>query len=234
MSIFEEEFGKDKNAWENLTHQINNIKQSDSQEIHLKLQKVLAKCFEKKINHDLEEGINTEILKRELMMFKKNSLWNEEKNIRNQMEHVQILKSIKEKIKEKDSKNLELQPGTGLSQEQIERKQKDEEATERIEKQIEAFKEATSDETNKKISIQSSKKDILDSQITKTETKDETKEMLERQEKSKLILKDRLKTITAEEKIRLNELNQRYQTTVVTQNQQHNGQNHNNQTGMGR
>ena len=52
--------------------------------------------------------------------------------------------------------------------------------------------------------------------------------MLERQEKSKLILKDRLKTITAEEKIRLNELNQRYQTTVKINNQQQNAHRYSN------
>ncbi len=65
----------------------------------------------------------------------------------------------------------------GISQEQIERQQKDEEARKTTKLQVEEFKKATSEEGGKKMSGQSLKNDISRSKITTSETQQQTKAM---------------------------------------------------------
>ena len=110
--IFQEAFQNDKSAWENFMEQINVIKSKsfeDGKDDHLMLQEVLAKCFERKIENTLEKD-DIDKLKRQFRCFKDNCIWSDDKKVRNNLKHFQILKSIKEKIetkeKSKDEQNV--------------------------------------------------------------------------------------------------------------------------------
>ncbi len=212
--IFEEIYGKDSDAWNILVQQINDIKKTNSQEMHLKLQSVLARCLEKKTEHDMQEGISTEELKKNFMIFKNNSLWNDEKDKRDKMEHIQILKAIREKIKGRDSHSLEFQQEIGKSQAQVEREQKDNEAEQRTEQQTKEFKESTSDKANQTFSKKSIRTSYVESVIDRNEIQSGQQilkdEIDERREMKKLqfIGKNR----TPEQERRLQELEHIYQT----------------------
>ncbi len=54
--LFQETFGNEKTAWENLMGQINKIKETNAQEDHLVLETLLAKCLNKKLENTLQTG----------------------------------------------------------------------------------------------------------------------------------------------------------------------------------
>lgn len=224
--IFSEIYGKDCNAWDCMVKQINDIKKTNSQEMHLELQAILAKCFEKKVEHDLQVGIPTEELKTDLMIFKNNSLWNDEKDKRDKMEHIQILKSIREKIKWRDSHSLEMQEEIGKSQAQVEKEQTDKEAEDRTQMQQSKNKILTQTYKNTK----TRQGEINDSFETVQQTKSEQER---KKDISRLMLKVKTGAILTPEEKRLWEEHERYNNQILVEQSQ-NGQNPKNGQGMGR
>lgn len=120
--IFQEQFGNEKDAWFNLVNQINKIKKSNSQDDHLILQNVLARCFDKKIEHDMQSGQITPgdvaKMKADLLTFKNSMLWHKDKSVRAGFEHVQILDSIRKKVEQLEQ-NISVQPENKLPDENI-------------------------------------------------------------------------------------------------------------------
>lgn len=98
-----------------------------------------------------------------------------------------ILQSIPN-IDLKDNRGLALEETIGKSQAQVEKEQKDKEANERTEQQVKKFKEETSNEANSKLSGQSLKKEILNSNITNDEINKEQQEFAERNEMRRLMV----------------------------------------------
>ena len=227
--IFEEIYGKDSDAWNTLVQQINEIKKTNSQEMHLKLQYVLARCLEKKIEHDMQKGIPTEELKKNYMIFKNYALWNDKKDKRDKMEHIQILKSIREKVKNRDSLLIEFQQEIGKSQAQVEREQKDKEAEQRTEQQTKEFKEATSDKANKTSGMKRFRDEYVDDLIDGNEVQDGEQILKEvRKEKNEMKrLKFLGKNRTPEQERRFQELQRIYQKSEhkVGQQSKDNGMN---------
>ena len=146
--IFKEKYNNDKTAWENLIGNITDIKKQtefyenklkplqqvesySKEEIekikslklrsieksNLDLQEVLALCFEKKIENSMESAKKEELMEA-IEKFKDNSIWSENRDVRNSLKHVQILKSIREKVIDSD-KGKDGQ-GVGMSQTQVE------------------------------------------------------------------------------------------------------------------
>ena len=133
-------------------------------------------------------------------------------------------------IKKKDPRGQALEQTIGKSQAQIEREQKDKDARQRFEQQSKKFKEETSDKANKRIGAAMFEKSITDSRVRKPETQKAVLTMEERKERSKLIGKQKFKTITQEELERLAELNQRQ----ALYDEQQESNNRHNGMGMGR
>jgi len=98
--IFQKDFGNHKSAWANVVEQINQIKATNRQENHLKLQTTLAKCLEKRIDKTIDEK-DAKALAKDVMSFRENCIWSKDKNVRDNLEHCQILGSLKERIEEK-------------------------------------------------------------------------------------------------------------------------------------
>ena len=101
-TIFQEAFGNDKSAWENVINQIESIKASDSLEGHLKLDTVLAKCLKLKVESTIQKG-NTSPktlskMNEIINSFYNNTISSQDKSIRKSMEHIQILDSIQERV----------------------------------------------------------------------------------------------------------------------------------------
>ena len=113
--IFKETFGNEKTAWTNLMEQINKIKNTNAQEDHLMLQTILAKCLDKKIDHTIQSGkITPESLpkiKSAVMTFKNSMIWSKDKSVRDGLEHVQIMKSIRGRVEQLEQ-GLSLQSKT--------------------------------------------------------------------------------------------------------------------------
>lgn len=210
--IFKEVYGKDSDAWDCLVKQINEIKKTNSQEMHLELQAVLAKCFEKKIEHDIQTRIPTEELKKDFMIFKNNSLWNDEKDKRDKMEHFQILKSIREKINGRDSHSLEMQQEIGKSQAQAEREQKDKEAENRTQMQSK----------NKMLAQTYQNTQTRQGELNSSfETVQQTKREQEQQNENNLDSKRAMFSLSPEQR-RLNEQHQRYTNQMQVEQSQNN------------
>lgn len=98
--IFSKAFGNNKSAWINLMEQINKIKSTNTQENHLMLQTILAQCLERKIDiqsRKMSPG-DLDKIKSIIINFRNNMIWSDDKNIRDGLEHVQIIKSIREKV----------------------------------------------------------------------------------------------------------------------------------------
>lgn len=131
--------------------------------------------------------------------------------------------------KKKDSRGQVLEQTIGKSQAQVEREQKDKDARQRFEQQSKKFKEETSDRANRRIGAASFEKSITNSKVRKTETQKAVLTMEERKERSKLIAKEKFRTITKEEMERLAELNNRQ--AIYDQKE---GQQKNNEMGIGR
>lgn len=101
-TIFQEAFGNDKSAWENVINQIESIKASDSLEGHLKLDTVLAKCLKLKVESTIQKG-NTSPktlskMNEIINSFYNNTISSQDESIRKSMEHIQILDSIQERV----------------------------------------------------------------------------------------------------------------------------------------
>ena len=111
----------------------------------------------------------------------------------------------------------------GISQEQIERQQKDEEARKTTKLQVEEFKKATSEEVGKKMSGQSLKRDISQSKITTRETEQAMSDLQKRQKAKSLWNRSQREGLSQEEQ-RLVEENERQinQATVDYQHMQEN------------
>ena len=131
--------------------------------------------------------------------------------------------------KKKDPRSQGIEQTIGKSQAQIEIEQKDKDARQRFEQQSKKFKEETSDKANRRISATSFERSIADSKVRKPETQKAVLTMEERKERSKLIAKEKFRTITKEEMERLAELNNRQ--AIYDQQE---GQQKNNGMGMGR
>ena len=99
--VFSKNFNNNKDAFENLIIQIEKLKKTRSKEDHLMLQKVLTQCLEKKMEKQLGKK-DTGILKSELEKFSSFSMSNDNEQIRESMEHIRILNSLGEKIKEQE------------------------------------------------------------------------------------------------------------------------------------
>lgn len=100
--IFQEAFQNNDSAWDTLVEQINKIKQSNLEEDHLKLNFVLSKCFNKKVNKDLKsKDADTKQLIEEFKVFKSRVLNSNDKAIRDNLEHIQILREVRDKITER-------------------------------------------------------------------------------------------------------------------------------------
>ena len=99
----------------------------------------------------------------------------------------------------------------GKSQAQVEREEKDNEARKRIEKQASNMKG---------LAI---KRDLVNSIIYKSECQESIITIEEKRERLKLITKEKLKTITPEEKIRLEELNKKKENDLEKNNQEQKG-----------
>lgn len=139
-------------------------------------------------------------------------------------------KQFEEETRKKDSRGHIQEQTIGKSQAQIEREQKDKEARQRFEQQSKKFKEETSDKANRRIGAKMFEKSITDSRVRKPETQKAVLTMEERKERSRLIGKQKFKTITQEELERLAELNQRQ----AIYDEQQEGNNKHNGMGMGR
>ena len=98
----------------------------------------------------------------------------------------------------------------GKSQAQVERKEKDNETRKRIEKQASKMKGPAI------------KRDVFNSIVYESEYQESLITIEERRERSKLITKEKLKTITPEEKIRLEELNKKKKNDIEKNNQNKN------------
>lgn len=101
-TIFQEAFGNDKSAWENVINQIESIKASDSLEGHLKLDTILAKCLKLKVESTIQKG-NTSPktlskMNEIINSFYNNTISSQDESIRKSMEHIQILDSIQERV----------------------------------------------------------------------------------------------------------------------------------------
>ena len=101
-TIFQEAFGNDKSAWENVINQIESIKASDSLEGHLKLDTILAKCLGLKVESTIQKG-NTSPktlskMNEIINSFYNNTISSQDESIRKSMEHIQILDSIQERV----------------------------------------------------------------------------------------------------------------------------------------
>lgn len=95
--IFQKEFKNDMTAIENLIIQIKKIKDTDDVYERLKLEKVLAKCLEKKIT--LRAGkVKESTIKKDVEIFKKMMLTSDEPHIKCTLEHINILYSIQRNI----------------------------------------------------------------------------------------------------------------------------------------
>ena len=100
--FFNETPGTKQSAFENLVYQINKIKENNLEEDHLHLQEVLAKCFERKVQMDMQKGdLDIEQLKREYKSFKSAVITSDDKNVQNKLKHVQVLKGIHKQIKDR-------------------------------------------------------------------------------------------------------------------------------------
>jgi len=101
-TIFQEAFGNDKSAWENVINQIESIKASDSLEDRLKLDTVLAKCLELKVENAIKRG-NTSPktlskMNEIINLFYNNTISSQDESRRKSLEHIQILYSIQERV----------------------------------------------------------------------------------------------------------------------------------------
>lgn len=116
--IFKEAYGSDKDAIEILIECLTQIKQTGSEEAHLKLTETLTKCIEKKISMQMESRTaSTEQLLGDISVFENNTITNDDEIKRRNLEHVKLLSSLKrrvmnqEKTTEKDqAPNKELLP----------------------------------------------------------------------------------------------------------------------------
>ena len=111
---------------------IKSLKLRSIEKSNLDLQEVLALCFEKKIENSIESTKKEELMEA-IEKFKDNSIWSENRDVRNSLKHVQILKSIRDKVIDGD-KGKDGQ-GVGLSQTQV-RYFNDEEEKEDREKKV--------------------------------------------------------------------------------------------------
>ena len=100
--LFQETFGNEKTAWENLMGQINKIKETNAQEDHLVLETLLAKCLNKKLENTLQTGNITpktlEKINDAINTFYNNTISSQDESRRKSLEHIQILDSIQERV----------------------------------------------------------------------------------------------------------------------------------------
>lgn len=100
--IFEEEFQNEETAVKNMINQLYNIKQTNSFEDHIKLEKVLAKCLE--FNFDKSLGkVRESTLRKKIKEFKGLVITNESSPNQIYLEHMNILNSLYRKIINNDS-----------------------------------------------------------------------------------------------------------------------------------
>lgn len=141
-------------------------------------------------------------------------------------QQVDILRSKKSLIEEietpkKDTRGNIQEQLIGKSQAQVEREQKDKEAEQRTEQQIkdrEEFFASTVEETTKNVRTESINKQARDIKQIQNEREQGNLSNEEKKERSALIAKQKFKTITPEEQLRLNELQQKAQ--IYNNNQQ--------------
>lgn len=100
--LFQETFGNEKTAWENLMGQINKIKETNAQEDHLVLETLLVKCLNKKLENTLQTGNITpktlEKINDAINTFYNNTISSQDESRRKSLEHIQILDSIQERV----------------------------------------------------------------------------------------------------------------------------------------
>lgn len=91
--VFQREYGNKDTAWINLLRQIRIIKETNSCEEQLKLNKVLCSCLKIGI-----EQTNPVIAQEKLDKYRKLTLNSDSQDVRKQMEHINILNSIQRTI----------------------------------------------------------------------------------------------------------------------------------------
>lgn len=175
--IFQEAFQNSNSAWNTLVAQINKIKQSNLEEDHLKLNSVLVKCFNKKIEKDLEnKDIDTKQLVEEFKVFKSRVLNSDDKAIRDRLEHIQILREVRDKINER----INSSPSHQMKQEQTTMDSKQ--------------------EVNSKIQIGNIKQTILQGKVPDSEAQHQTRDTDEALKIRRLIFRQKTgATLTVEE-----------------------------------
>lgn len=133
--IFKEAYGNEKKAWDNLMEQINKIKSTNAKQDHLMLQTILAKCLDKKVEQTIQAGKltpeNLPQIQSAIMTFENNMISHKDKNVRDGLEHIQILESISEKVRQFDRSGPGLKQEMGMSQAQAEELKKEQEEKEK-------------------------------------------------------------------------------------------------------
>lgn len=105
--IFEEEFSDDKDPILHVMELMNSVSKENEQDF-LKLNKVLAKCFEKRIKHLISvDKVNIDAVKEQIDRFQFLSISNNDLDKNNSLEHNIILKNIRELIEKKYNANID-------------------------------------------------------------------------------------------------------------------------------
>lgn len=104
--IFQNEYQSDKDAIEIFITAITNIKKTNSEEEHLKLNTTLARCLEKRIKN-ANEKVSSEKLNESLNEFRKYCVKNNDKQKNMNLEHIKVLDGLKELLSKRDEKSQE-------------------------------------------------------------------------------------------------------------------------------
>ena len=105
--IFQEMYESDKDGIEILMECLTDIKHTKDESAHLKLTAALTKCMEKKVLMHIDDpSISSDKIIASLKKFESYCMTNDNPDKRTQLEHIRILESIKESVKnrEKSSK----------------------------------------------------------------------------------------------------------------------------------